>query len=185
MHKAKLYLAVTLLALASQPLLAQHAGHNMGGMGGGNYGHNDDGAMKDMQRLMAVQASPEQKVQFQAWKENTEQLKHQLQELRSASTNADFPARLEALKNGIDKNSEVHRGFINSLTQTQQVGLKKPVENIRKADENLVKVSATTISELGQTNGSSKTPVKLQKIEKALDRLVRQQQQLASEMSIV
>lgn len=183
MHKLTTVLAVLLLFTASQTMLAQHSGHGMGGMGSGSYDH-DTTSMKDMQKMMAVQATDEQKSQFQSWNQSTAVLKGQLEELRRAVAIGNYSSQLDSFKAAVEKNSNGHQEFAGSLTPTQQAGLKKPLQRLGKTSDGLAQALATATRELSQADTSEKRAAKLVKVEKAVDKLLREQKDIASEMGI-
>jgi hypothetical protein len=183
MHKLTTLIAVFLLLTASQTMLAQHSGHGMGGMGSGSSSH-DMSAMKDMQKMMAVQASDEQKSQFHSWNQSTEAVKQQLAELRRAVATGDYSSQLDGLKAAVEKNNGGHHEFASSLTQAQQEGLKKPLQKLGKTNDEVGEAVTVAIRELGQANTGAKRADKLTKVEKAVDKLLREQKGIASEMGI-
>ena len=183
MRKLTTLIAGLLLLAASQTMLAQHSGHSMGGMGSGSSGH-DMGAMKDMQKMMAVQATDEQKSQFQSWNQGTAGLKGQLEELRRAVATGNYSSQLDSFKAAVEKNSNSHHEFAGSLTPGQQAGLKKPLQKLGKANDELAQALTTATRELSQAESNAKRAAKLGKVEKAVDKLLRKQKGIASEMGI-
>jgi hypothetical protein len=183
-RKTAVYLGTILLALFSQPLFAQHAGHSMGGMGsGGNHSHTNNNAMKAMDLAMLTTAV--QKSHFQSWSQNTQAFKQQLEEFRRPSVAAaDYSSQLEALRAALDTNMTGHHEFIKSLSQPQQEGLKKAIKNIAKANESLAKAANNAISEFSKSKNAGKGATELQKVEKAVEKLLREQEQTASAMGI-
>jgi len=180
--KTAVYLGTILLALFSQPLLAQRAGHSMGGMNSGR-SHTHTNATKAMD--LAIQTTAEQKSHFQHWSQNTQAFKQQLEEFRRPSVAAaDYTSQLEALRSALDTNMTGHHEFVNSLSQSQQEGLKKTIKNIAKANESLAKAANNAITEFSQSKNAGKGATELQKVEKAVDKLLRKQKQIASEMGI-
>ncbi len=156
--------ALLLLLVTSQLVVAQHGGHNMGGSSGsngGSYGHDTDGAMNDFQKMVAVQATAEQRSQFQSWSQNTEAVSQQLQELRSALVTNDFSSRLNALNSAIEKSNSGHHDFVGSLTQFQQSGLKKTIQKLGKTNDEMSKALATAIRELGEATSGAKRAAKM------------------------
>jgi vacuolar-type H+-ATPase subunit I/STV1 len=156
----------------------------MGGMGSGSSGHPNT-TMNDMQKMMAVQATDEQKSQFQSWNQNTAALKQQLEELRRAAATGDYSSQLDSFKAAVEKNNSGHHEFAGSLTQAQQAGLKKPLQKLGKTNDELAQALATATREISQADSNAKRAAKLTKVEKAVDTLLREQKEIASEMGIV
>jgi len=134
--------------------------------------------------MFALQATEEQKSQFQSWKENTEAVKNRLQKLRAAVVTDDFSSQFNGLQAAIEKNSSGYHDFVSSLTEAQQKGLKKPIQKLRKANEKLAKAAATALHELGQDNSGARRSTKLETAETAAEDLLNEQKRIATEMSI-
>lgn len=155
----------------------------MGGMNSGG-SHTHTNATKAMD--LAIQTTAEQKSHFQHWSQNTQAFKQQLEEFRRPSVAAaDYTGQLEALRSALDTNMTGHHEFVKSLTQSQLEGLKKTIKNVAKANESLAKAANNAITEFSQPKNTRLLPFQhLQKVEKAVDKLLREQQQIASEMGI-
>lgn len=177
MRKLTAYMVAILLVLASHAVLAQHSGHGMsGGMGSGSYGH-DSSAMKDMQRMMAVQANDEQKAQFRTWIQSTDTLKQELQDLERTTNSDDYAKKVVALKTRIEETKNGKELLERSLSSAQQVGLKKNIQKVNKANDQLEQA----VRELDQSHG--KNP-KLAKASQAATKLSAEQKKLGAEMGI-
>ena len=182
MKKLTVYIAPILLLLASHAALAQHSGHSMGGgMGTGSYDH-DNSAMKDMQRMMAVQASDDQKSQFRTWTHSTETLKQELQELERATPDtASYAKTLASVKMRVEETKNGKEQLERSLSPAQQGGLKKNVQKVNKANDQLILAVGDAIRGLEQSH--SKAP-KLGKAVQAATKLSAEQKKLGEEMGI-
>lgn len=187
MNKLYIFIIGLVLLVATQPLLAQHSGHNMGGMGSGS-SVNTDRAMKDMQRMMAVQASEEQSTQLQSWIQSTAAMGKQLEDLRQALASnppGESSSARDALKAALNANKAFHEEFVKNLSAPQRSELKKPVQKLDKANTSLV----TALAELSSGVSGNKSDTKqlgntLRKTKKAVEALQREQQRLASEMGV-
>jgi hypothetical protein len=179
-------MAVILLFVAPQIAMAQHrgAGGTSGSKTSGTPPQETDSAIKDVQRTFALQATEEQTAQFQSWKENTKAVKDRIQKLRDGAVPNDAPSRLNELRAAIEKSSSGYHDFLGSLTEAQQKGLKKPIQQLRKANDKLAKAAATLLHELGQDNGGSKRSSELEKAETAVGDLLDEQKRFAAEISI-
>jgi hypothetical protein len=134
--------------------------------------------------MFAIQATSEQRSQFQSWKQNTEVVKLRLQEFSSAITTSDFSSQLNALKSAIEKSNTGYRDFVSSLTDAQHTGLKKPLQKLSKTTDELDKSVATAIRELGQASSGAKHATKLANAQTAVENLLNDQKRIAVEMSI-
>jgi hypothetical protein len=88
------------------------------------------------------------------------------------------------LQAAIEKSSSGYHDFVSSFTEAQQKGLKKPIQNLRKANEKFAKAAATALHELGQGNSRAKRSTKLENAETAAEDLLNEQKRIAAEMSI-
>lgn len=172
------------MLIASQAALAQHSGHDMGSMGGMGGMNHDDSAMKQMQKAVAVQATAEQRSQFDSWSQHTVAVVQQLRELRQAVTTSDYMSQLDAFKAAVEKSNSEHQEFIRSLTEVQQAGLKKPIQRLGKANEEVVNATTITIREVEKTRSGAKRAAKLEKVETALKKLLSDQKAIAVELGI-
>jgi hypothetical protein len=187
MRKFTNWMATILLLATSQIAVAQHGGHGTGNTSGtsaGSYPHDTDTDIKDFQKTFAIQATPEQRSQFQSWKQNTEVVKLRLQELGPAIATNDFSIQLNALKAAIEKSNTGYRDFVSSLTDPQHTGLKKPLQKLGKTNDELARSVATAIRELGQANSGAKRAAKLANAQTAVENLLNEQKRIAVEMSI-
>ena len=183
MRKLTTYLAPILLLFASQIVVAQHSGHGMGGgMGAGGNSH-DNSAMKDMQRMIAVQASDEQKVQFRSWTQSTEALKQEMQDLERANGSEDYANKIAVLKAKVDESKNGKEQFERSLSSTQHAGLKKHIQHVNKANDQLIKAVSDALHEFDRSQGTKKA-LKLGKAVQAANKLFAEQKKLGTEMSI-
>jgi hypothetical protein len=180
------WMVASLLFVAPQIAVAQHRG--TGGTSGSKNSRSSpqetDTDIKDLQKTFALQATKEQKSQFQSWKENTEAVKNRLQKLRAAVVPNDFSSQLNGLQAAIEKSSSGYDEFVSSLTEAQHAGLKKPILKLRKANDKLTKAAATALHELGQANSSAKRSAKLENAETAAKNLLNEQKRIADEMGI-
>jgi hypothetical protein len=167
--------------------VAQHGGRGTGGTGGtssGSYPHDTDNDIKDFQKAFAIQAKEEQKHQFQSWNRDTEAVKSQIQELRAAVVTNDFSSQLNALKAAHEKSDSGYHDFVRNLTEAQHKGLKKTLQRIGKANDDLAKAVATAIREFGQANSGTERAAKLARAQAAVENLLNEQKRIAVEMSI-
>jgi hypothetical protein len=183
------WMVAILLFVAPQIVVAQHRG--TGGTGGtsgskniGSYPQETDSDIKDFQKTFALQATEEQKSQFQSWKENTEAVKNRLQKFRAAVAPNDFSSQINGLQAAIEKSSSGYHDFVGSLTDAQHAGLKEPLQKLRKANDKLAKAAATALHKLEQANGGARRSAELENAETAVENLLNEQKRIAVEMSI-
>jgi hypothetical protein len=151
-------------------------------MGSGGSGH-DMSSMNDMPNMMALQATDEQKSQFHTWNQSTEAVKQQLEGTRRATAGGNDSGHLDTLKAAIDKSNDAHHLFVSSLTPEQQSGLKKPLQQLGKANNELNKAMADISHDLGPSSTAKRAP-KLDKLEKTVGKLLQEQKAIAKQMGI-
>jgi len=181
------WLAAILLLVTSQVAVAQRGGRGTGGTSGtsaGSYPRDTDNDIKDIQKTFAVQATAEQKAQFQSWSQNTETIKLRIEELRAALATNDFSGQLNALKAAIEKSNSGYHAFVSSLTDAQHTGLKKPLQKLGKTNDEMAKAVANAIREVGQGSSPTKREAKLANSVTAVENLLNQQKNIVVEMSI-
>jgi len=180
------WMVAILLFAATQITVAQHrgTGATSGSKSSGNPAQDNDSDIKEFQKTYALQATEEQKNKFHSWRENTEAVKDRLQKLCAGVEPTDFSGQLNELQTAIEKSSSGYHDFVSSLTKVQQAGLKKPVQNLKKANDKLSKAVATALRELGQSKSGVKRSAKLEDAETAAENLLNEQKRLAAEMSI-
>jgi hypothetical protein len=186
MFKFTKWLAAILLLVTPQFASAQHSGRGAGGANGtsaGTYPRDTDSDIKDIQKAFAIQATADQKTQFQSWIQNTEAVKRQLQELCAATAGIDFSNQLNALKAAQEKSSGGYQDFAGTLTEAQNAGLKKSIQKLGKINSALAKAVTIVIQEFGQAN-SAKRAAKVANAQVAVEKLLNQQNRIAVEMSI-
>jgi hypothetical protein len=187
MRRLASWMATLLLLVTSQLAVAQRGGHNAGGAGGmrgGSYPRDTDNDLKDIQKVVALQATEEQKSKFQSWRQETEAMKLRLQELRSAVATNDLSRQLDTLNAAMEKSNSGYSDFIGSLSEVQRAGLKKQIQQLSKSNNELAKTTSTAIRELGSANNGAKHPAKLGNVETAIENLLNAQKRIAAEMSI-
>jgi uncharacterized protein YukE len=190
MNSFTIWMAAILLLATPPVTMAQRGGRGTGSAGGtnsangGNYPHDTDSDIKDFQKTFALQATDKQKSQFLSWNQNTEAVKHCLQELRSAVATNDFSTPFSALKAAVEKNASGYHDFLSSLTEAQHAGLKKPIQKLGKTNDELAKTLEAAMHELGQANSGASRTAKLAKAETAAENLLNEQKGIALDMSI-
>jgi hypothetical protein len=187
-----LILAIALV-LAPGKMLAQHGGGGGRGMSAGGpnrpSGVSTKDDLQDFHRLVALQATPEQKAMFvrvlQDGQEASQQLKALRDRMQQPPASADLPERFAHLDQAIEKARTSNQGFVASFSPAQKSGLKDITKKLLKTDLNL----ARQTKDLGpaiQTAGAvnERALNSLPEIEKMLADFESGQQLLAGEMSI-
>jgi len=147
------------IALLSCPggILAQHGGGGGRGMSTGApsganppHGVNAKDDLKDFHRIMAVQATAQQKAAFASVLQDaqaaSEQLKAFREGLSKTPASSALSDRATTLDQAIEKARTGNQSFLASFSPAQKSGLKDITKKLLKADSDLDK----QIQELGQ-----------------------------------
>jgi hypothetical protein len=180
------------LAVAPGKLLAQHGGGGGRGMSAGGpnrpsgVGTKDD--LQDFHRLVALQATPEQKAMFVRVLQDGQEASQQLKALRDRlqqPASADLPEGASHLDQAIEKAHTSNQGFVASFSPAQKSGLKDITKKLLKTDLNLAR-QTRDLSQAIQLAGAvnERALNSLAEIEKMLADFQSGQQLLAGEMSI-
>jgi hypothetical protein len=183
----------TALVIAPCKMLAQYGGGGGRGMSGGGpnrpYGVSTKDDLKDFHRLVALQATQEQKTMFVRVVQDGQEASQQLKALRDMqqppSAPADLPGRAAHLDQAIEKARTSNQGFVASFSPAQKSGLKDITRKLLKTDLDLAR-QTRELSQAIQTAGAvnERALSSLAEIEKTLADFRSVQQSLAGEMSI-
>ena len=124
MNKLYVLIAGVVMAIAAQPILAQHQ-HGGGAPGGG--GHADGGgsgpennrATSEFQKAIAVQATEEQSLQLCSWIQGTSALNEQLEDIRHLSNSnkpGGFSNEFENFKAALEAENLAGHNFLAYLS---------------------------------------------------------------------
>ena len=180
------------LLLSSHVVLGQHGGHG-GGRGGAprstGSGESSNSNLQDFNHTLAVQATPDQALQFQALAKSTEAARKQAQELlqlaAKANRMADFSQQTAALKDALEDARGGNQYFVKSLSKSQKAGLKELTKKLEKADSEVAKHRKALDQQAGRTKSESAAIASTaDKLEKALGEFQVQQLTLGKEMGI-
>lgn len=175
------------VSLCSSVLLAQHGGHGGGSASSGGEGapkeSGDPAAMADFAKALSVQASDDQKDQFQALAGDT-RIAHdsavQLQQ-QVATANANASENAAKISAAVDKARTETHDFVKDFTKLQKSGLKPQLQKLSKADAELERA----VKDLGATSGNhDQLANSTVRLEKALAEFQSAQAALGDEMGI-
>ena len=170
-------------------LLAQRRGGHGGGPGrrapAGGSGTDD---LKDFKRAMALQASPDQVVQFQRLNESTQVARKSAQDLLKLAENpskTDLFRPTNVLASALDEAQTDNEKFLQTFSAVQKSGLKEITKKLGKANSDVTKGSKAL------TRGLERPPIGGQqisgvaeKLDKALSDFQARQLAIAKEMGI-
>lgn len=179
---------ITLLASPSV-LLAQHGGRSTGAgptsTAAPNPVPNSD--ISDFNRAVALQATPDQIVQFRQLTKSTEAARKEAQVLIQLSQGAGKPdsSRYAELNDAIDDARSNNQLFMRSLSASQQSGLKPQTKKLIKADADISKESKALAHELERSEvDNKKIAGVVERLDSALSGFQSEQISIGKEMGI-
>jgi len=176
---------------------AQHAptgGGSSAGGGGLSGGGRASGVsvkddLKGFHEALALQATSEQVVQYNAMLKSTETAAAVLQKfLDQLAVSADATARPGSapLDQALQNAREQSKKFLDGLSERQKMGLKEETKRLWKADLDLAQQSKTLDQQAGDTRAPGQQILSSAKnLEQALASFRTQQEHLGEEMSII
>jgi hypothetical protein len=185
----------TVLLYQSGTALAQHGGggRGMGNVGGPGIGDRPSGVspkddLKDFHRLMALQASTEQKAMFARIAEDTQTTTERLKALQELLPRTPTPAQMSKpaanLQDAIETLHNSNQRFVASFSSAQKSGLKDLSKKLLKADSDLGKQGQELVHIAEAAGAADNFTNSAAILDKVLDALRSDQLALATEMSI-
>jgi hypothetical protein len=168
-------------------LLAQHRGGHGGGMARPPGGESRTDDLKDFKRAIALQANPDQVLQFRRLTESTHVARTTAQGLVKLADNAktDLFRSSDHLASALDKAQTDNQHFLQSFSDSQKSGLKEITKKLGKANSDVTKRSKALTRDLErpriavqQISGAA------EKLDKALSDFQTRQLAIGNEMGI-
>jgi hypothetical protein len=179
-----------LFLLSPLVVLGQHGGrHGTTGTSGGTAAPAEDSDVATFKHAIAVQATEEQIGQFRVMIRSTEaarQQAHDLQQLGSNASNAEgLTSKATGLQDSVDEAQRENRTFRQSLSDSQEAGLKNLTKKLTKSDSAVSKDTKAISKQLEQrTLNSGRLVSAAANLEKALTLFQTDQLNLGKEMGI-
>jgi len=169
-------------------LLAQRRGGHGAGTTRAPAGASGTDDLKDFKRAIALQASPDQVVQFRRLTESTQVARKSAQDLLKLAENTtkiDLFRSTDHLAVALDTAQTDNQHFLQSFSDVQKSGLKEAVKKVSKANSDVTKRSKTLTRDLERSRitGQQISGV-AEKLDKALSDLQARQIAIGSEMGI-
>jgi hypothetical protein len=181
---------VMLLVLFPLAVLGQHGGRHgtSTGTSGGTSAPAENPDVAGIKHAVAVQATEEQIGQFRLMIKSTEAVRQQAHDLQQLGSNANnsvgLTSKATGLQNSVDEAQRENRTFRQSLSDSQEAGLKNLTKKLTKSDSAVSK-DAKAISKLEQrTLNSGRLASAAANLEKALALFQTDQLNLGKEMGI-
>lgn len=176
-----------LLLMSPDALLAQHRGGHGAGAGPPATGvSNDD--LKDFKRAVALQATPDQVIQFQGLTKSTEAAQKGAQDLLQLAEDASKPALFHStspLTSAVVKAQTDNEAFLQSFSAVQKSGLKHVTKKLGKANSDVTKQGKALTRGLGHSGIDGKHIAGVaEKLDKALSDFQAKQLAVGTEMGI-
>jgi hypothetical protein len=144
--------------------------------------------LKDFKRAIALQASPDQVVQFRRLTESTQVARKRTQDLVKLAENAnksDFFRSKNQLAGALEKAQSDNQTFLQSFSDVQKSGLKEVAKKLGKANSDVTKRNKALTRDLERSRiaGHQISGV-AEKLDKALIDFQARQLAIGSEMGI-
>jgi hypothetical protein len=149
--------------------------------------NNNNNDIDDFNHAVALQATPEQMVQFQQLTKSTATAREQAQNLiqQSDNVNKAGSSRYADLNDAVEEAQSNNRQFVMSFSAPQQSGLKVLTKKLSKADSDLSKRSEALTQELERSDiDTRRTADVVEKLDKALNDFQTELLNIGKEMGI-
>lgn len=174
------------LLTGPRPLLAQRHGGRNPANSPNSPSNSDD--LKDFNRALALQATADQKTQFQELTKSTQAARKGTQDFLQVADSASKIDLLHLSKPLADTVEEAHADsekFMKSFSEAQKSGLKAVTKKLGKANAEIAKQSKALNQRLGQSKIDGKQIAETaEKLDKALGDFQTEQTALGTEMGI-
>lgn len=186
MNKPYALIAGAVLIIAAYPMLAQHQ-HGGGPSGSGGPVPGYGGAMNDLQRAIAVQASNEQSAQLRSWTQRTATMNRELEDIRQGSESrrsGDVSDEIDMFKTALVTDNLDRHEFLESLSGAQHSGLRKPVRGLDRINNAMAKALFAITESSGQTQNTKLLFKGLERAKKVIEAEQYEQQKFVREMGV-
>jgi hypothetical protein len=169
-------------------LLAQHRGGHGVGTARAPAGVSSTDDLKDFKRAVALQASPDQVIQFQRLTKSTQAARKSAQDLLQLAENASKPDLVHStdpLASALEEAQTDNENFLQSFSAAQKSGLKDLTKKLGKANSDVTKRSKALTRNLERSRiaGEQISGV-AERLDKALSDFQARQLAIGSEMGI-
>jgi hypothetical protein len=169
-------------------LQAQRRGGHGAGTARAPVGASSADDLKDFKRAVALQASPDQVVQFRRLTEGTQVARKSAQDLLKLAENAsksDFFRSTNPLTSELEVAQSENRKFLESFSAVQKSGLKEVTRKLDKANSDVTKRSKALTRDLEHSRiTGQQISGAAEKLDKALSDLQVRQLAIGKEMGI-
>ena len=188
MNRLTWLLCGIVLLISPYYLLAQHGGGRGAGAGRPPTGVSNTDDLKDFKRAVALQASPDQVIQFQRLTRSTQAARKDAQDLQLLAGSENKPDLLQhadLLTGAVEEALTENEKFVKGFSAAQKSGLKDTTKKLGKANSEVTKQSKVLTRGLGHSgNNGRQITSTAEKLEKALGDFQAKQRSIGSEMGI-
>lgn len=176
------------LLIGPHTLLAQHRGGHGASGGRPSTGASNSDDLKDFNRAVALQATPDQVTQFQRLTKSTQAARKGAQDLLQLAEDASKPDLFHStnpLTSAVEEAQIDNEHFLQSFSAVQKSGLKNVTKKLGKANSDLTKQSKALTRELEHSGIEAKQIAGIaEKLDKALSDFQTKQLAVGTEMGI-
>jgi len=188
MNRLLWLVCVIVLLMNPYALLAQRRGGHGGGATRPPAGASGTDDLKDFKRAIALQASPDQVIQFHRLTESTQVARKSTQDLLKVAGNTsktDLFRSIDHLASALDRAQTDNQHFLQSLSDVQKSGLKEITKKLNKSNSEVTKRSKPLTRDLERSRivGQQLSGV-AEKLDKALSDFQARQLAIGTEMGI-
>ena len=169
-------------------LPAQHRGGHGAGTARAPVGASSTDDLKDFKRAVALQASPDQVVQFRRLTEGTQVARKSAQDLLKLAANSskgDLFGSTNPLTSALEVAQSENQKFLETFSAVQKSGLKEVTKKLDKANSDVTKRSKALTSDLeGSRIARQQISGVAERLDKAINDVQARQLAIGSEMGI-
>ncbi len=144
--------------------------------------------LKDFKRAIALQASPDQVVQFRRLTESTQVARKSALDVLNLAKNASKPdsfRSINPLASALEEFQTNNQNFLHGFSAVQKSGLKEVTKNLRKANSDVTKRSKALEQDLQHSRSAAQQISEgAEKLDKAFSDLQTRQLAIGTEMGI-
>jgi hypothetical protein len=174
--------------MSPHSLLAQHRGRRSAGAARAPAGASSTDDLKNFKRAVALQASPDQVIQFQRLTKSTQAARKSAQDLLQLAQNASKPNLVHStnpLGSALEEAQTDNENFLRSFSAVQKSGLKDVTKKLGKANSDVTKRSKALTRDLERSRVAGQQISGIaEKLDKALSDFQARQLAIGSEMGI-
>jgi hypothetical protein len=174
--------------MSPHSLLAQHRGGRSAGAARAPAGASSTDDLKDFKRAVALQASPDQVIQFQRLTKSTQAARkgaEDLLQLAENSSKLDLLRSNSPLTSALEEAQTDNENFLRSFSAVQKSGLKDVTKKLGKDNSDVSKRSKTLTRELERSRVAGQRISGIaEKLDNALSDFQARQLAIGSQMGI-